>query len=244
MNEPVNENEYGLTDIEREDIKDNIRIGLKHIFKSEKINIVNETNSLLSLLENEFGLNYFIDIFEINRYSEEIKIISDDSFQILLEIISKTLLKFTASEKEMINAIRLIKTCSYFKTLVNKNTYFLNEKIFEIITINYKLFTYILFWELWIENELDENEIKILNEIKKMNDDKDNYHYFDKDLEENAKFKEKYKKEMENVRKKMEMIKLNKSFIITVIESLSDKYLSDDEFKIQQVSEIMNKNKI
>ena len=237
-------NDYGITEIEREDLKDNIRIGLKHVFKSEKINVTNETNSLLSLLENEFGLNYFIDIIEINRYNEEIKIISDDSFQILLEIISKSLLKFNTTEKNIINAIRLIKTSYYFKTIVNKNSYFLNEKIFEKLTINYKLFKYILFWELWIENELDENEIKILNEIKKMNEDKDNYHFFDEDEEENAKFREKYKKELENARKNMEMIKLNKSFIITVIESLSDKYLSDEEFKIQQISEIMNKNKI
>ena len=234
--------EYGITEIEKEDIKDNIRIGLKHAFKSEKLNINDEINSLLSSLDNEFGLNYFIDIFEINRFNEETKIISDDTFQILLEIISKSLLKFTTSEKHMMNAIRLIKTCYYFKTIVNKNTYLLNEKIFEILTINYKLFKEILFWELWVENELDENEIKILNEIKEINEDKDNFHYFDEDEEENAKFKEKYKTELKNARKNMEIIKLNKSFIITVIESLCDKYLSDDEFKIQQVTEIMNKN--
>ena len=234
---------YGITQAEQEDIRDNIRIGLKRIFKSERINVNNEINSLLSSLENEFGLNYFIDSIEINRYNEEIKIISDETFQILLDIISKLLLKFTTSEKDMINAIRLIKTSYYFKTVVNKNIYLLNERIFEILTINYKLFQDINFWELWVEGELDENEIKVLNELKKINEDKNNFHYFDEDEEENAKFKEKYIKELKNVRKNMEIIKLNKSLIISVIETLCDKYLSDEDFKVQQVTEIMNKNK-
>ena len=232
--------ESKLKEIENEEIKDNMKTTLKHIFKSEFLNITDDINSLLLSLGKEFGKKYFIDIIESNKKNKEMKIISEDSFKILLEVISKSLLRLDSTQKDIIYAIKIIKFSYYFKTKVNKNDYFLNEKIFEIITNKYSLFNKINFWELWIENELNKNDIEILDKFRKRSNERENYIYIDEKDEEIFRFKDKYKNLLKDAKRNMVIMKLNKSFILSNIEYLCNKYYLDENYKKEQVAELIN----
>ena len=95
-----------------------------------------------------------------------------------------------------------------------------------------------MFWELWIEDELNENDTKILNKFKKINEEKDTYHFIDDEDEEIARFKNEYKEQLKKARQNMIKMKLNKSLMISVVVALSDKYIIDDEFKKNLLIEI------
>ena len=240
--EEKEEEEEILSNADKEDIRDNIRETLTRVFKSERVNVTKDSSVLLSSIEKIYGVNYFVDIIEQNRLSKEVKVISGDSFKILLEVISKLLLRLKVCERDNIYSIKLIKTSFYFKAIVNNLEYILFEKIIEKLTKNYKLYNEIHFWDLWIEEELSPIDKEILNEFKKIVEDKDGYHYIDNENKQLADFKKNYKEEVIKARKCMIKMKLNKSFMLSVIEELFNKYFKDDiefeEFKKQLVKEI------
>ena len=181
-----------------------------------------------------------MDIISGNRNTKQVKIISDESFTILLEVISKFLLKLTQeNKKNYLYAIKLIKSCAYFKTIVNKIQYLLNEKIYEKITKDYPLYKNIEFWDIWLEEELNGNDLKILNKLRIINEEKDdNYYYIDEDSEEFIKFKDNYKNEIKETLKTMGIMKLPKSIKLSMIDHCNI-YLMDTDFKKEQVLEIM-----
>ena len=247
INKKINKKDFNdeskLKEIENEEIKDNMKTTLKHIFKSEFLNITDDINNLLLSLEKEFGKKYFIDIIDIiesNKKNKQIKIISEDSFKILLEVISKALLRLDSTQKDIIYAIKIIKFSYYFKTKVNKNYYFLNQKIFEIITNKYSLFNKINFWELWIENELNKNDIEILDKFRKRSNIRDQNIYIGENDEEIVRFQEKYKNLLKDAKRNMVIMKLNKSFILSNIEYLCNKYDLDENYKKDQIEELIN----
>ena len=229
-----------LTDIEKEDIRDNIKGTLTRIFKSEKVNLKKDTEVLLESLKKDYGKNYFVDIIAGNRNSKEVKIINDESFTILFEVISKFLLKLTKNKTNYIYAIKLIKSSAYFKTIFNKITYFLNEKICEKLTIDFPFFSIIEFWDRWLEEELNEDDLEILNKLREVSADNQNYYFIDEDSEEFTKFKNNYKNQMRETLKTMGIMKLPKSIKLTMVECLCNKYLIDIDFKKELVLEIMH----
>ena len=232
-----------LSNADKKDIRDNIREILIRVFKSERVNMAKDSPVLLSSIEKIYGVNYFVYIIDQNRISKEVKLISEDSFRILLEVISKLLLRLKVCERDIIYSIKLIKTSLYFKTIVNKVEYILFEKIIEKLTKNYKLYNEIHFWDLWIEEELSPIDKEILNEFKKIVEDKDRYHYIDNENEQLANFKANYQDEVIKARKCMIKMKLNKSFMLSVIEELFNIYFKNDKefenFKTHLVKEIM-----
>ena len=243
LNNNCNEDkEEGLTSVEKEDIRDNIRETLTRVFKSEKVNVVKDSAVLLSSIEKQYGRKYFINIIEKNRNSKEVKIISSDSFKILLEVIIKSLSKLNIDKIDLIYIVKLIKSTNYFKTIVKKQIYTLFEKVCEILTKNYKIFNEIKYWELWIEDELNQNDLKILNNLKHINENKEKneYNYIDEDDEEIVNFKEKYKIYLKDAKNNMIKMKLNRSFILTLVEELCKKYLIDEDYQKKLVGEIMN----
>ena len=238
----LDEAEENLSNADKEDIRDNIRETLTRVFKSERVNLTKDSSVLLSSIEKRYGVNYFVDIIEQNRNSKEVKVISGESFKILLEVIKKLLLKLEISEKDIIYSMKLIKSCFYFKAIVNGVEYLLFDKIIEYLTKNYKLYNEIYFWDIWIEEELSPIDKEFLSEFRKITEDKDRYHYIDEEDEQLVNFKNKYKDEVKKARKYMIKMKLNKSFMLSVIEELFNKYFKDDrefdKFKFQLVKEI------
>ena len=231
--------EEELTNVEKEDIRDNIRGTLTRIFKSDKVNIVKDSAVLISSLEKKFGIKYFVDIIEGNKNSKEIKILSEDSFKTLSDVITKFLLKLNYNEQNLIYAIKVIKSSYYFKTIINKVDYLLNEKLFEKLTKHFIFFNTIHFWELWIEDELEESDIEMIDKIKNIKKEK-SYHYIDEENEDFIQFKENYKIQIDNARKTMEIMKLNKSFMISAIVEFCKNYLIEEEFQKEQVLQIRN----
>ena len=240
--EEEGEEEEELSSLEKEDIRDNIRATLTRVFKSEKVDVIKDSTVLLSSIKKQYGRNYFVDMIEKNKNSKEVKIICGDSFKILLDVISKSLLKLDFNKRNLIYTIKLIKSCSYFKAIVNNFEYTLLVKIAENLKKNFKLFHEILFWELWIEDELNEKDLKILNNFKKLNEKekKNEYYYIDEDDDEIKSFKENYKMHLKDAKNNMIRMKINKSFILTVIEKLCNNFLKDDDYQRQLVGEIMN----
>ena len=195
-NSNVKAEEEILSISEKEEIRDNIRETLTHVFKSEKVNVNKDSSFLLSSIAKNFGVNYFVDIIEQNRNSKEVKLISRDSFEILFIVISKLLLRLGNSERDTIYSIKLLKSSCYFKAIVNKLEYLLFDKLIEVLTKNYKLYNEIHFWDLWIEQELSSNDKEILNEFGKIVENKNEYHYIEEDDEQIENFKKNYKNEL------------------------------------------------
>ena len=241
ISKPKSEDE-NLSTSEKEDIRDNIRETLTRVFKSERVNVNNDSSVLLSSIKSNFGVNYFVDIIEKNRNSKEIKLISGESFEIIFKVIYKLLLRLKVSERDSIYSIKLLKSSCYFKAIVNKVEYILFDKLIEILTKNYKLYNKIRFWDLWIEEELSTIDKEILNKFKKIVEDKNTYHYNEEDDEQTESFKINYINEMKRAKKYMIKMKLNKSFILSVIVELINKYFKDDKefekFKTEVVKEM------
>jgi len=227
---------------EQEEIRDNIRETLTRVFKSEKVNVSKDSSFLLSSITKNYGVYYFVDIIEQNKNSKEVKLISGDSFKILFEVIGKLLLRLKVSERDTIYAIKLLKSSCYFKAIVNKIEYILFDRLIEILTKNYKLYNEIHFWDLWIEEELSVIDKEILNKFRKIVEDKNSYHYIEEDDEQIGSFKINYINEMKRAKKCMIKMKLNKSFILSVIEELINIYFKNDkdfeEFKTEVVIEM------
>ena len=234
--------EDNLSTLEKEDIRDNIRETLTRVFKSEKVNVNKDSSLLLSSIKKNYGVNYFVDIIGQNKNSKEIKLISGDSFEILFLVINKLLLRLKVSERDTIYSIKLLKSSCYFKAIVNKVEYILFDKLIEILTKNYKLYNEIHFWDLWIEEELSTIDKEILNKFRKIVEDKNAYHYIEENDEQIGSFKINYINEMKRAKKYMIKMKLNKSFILSVIVELINKYFKDDkefeEFKTEVVIEM------
>ena len=150
--------------------------------------------------------------------------------------------KLNIDKIDLIYIVKLIKSTNYFKTIVKKQIYTLFEKVCEILTKNYKIFNEIKYWELWIEDELNQNDLKILNNLKHINENKEKneYNYIDEDDEEIVNFKEKYKIYLKDAKNNMIKMKLNRSFILTLVEELCKKYLIDEDYQKKLVGEIMN----
>jgi len=42
-------------------------------------------------METEYGKNYFLSLFNINNFKKHVNFLNEDSFQILFEVVTKTI---------------------------------------------------------------------------------------------------------------------------------------------------------
>ena len=233
--------EEEMSETEKENIKDNIDSKLRKVFRAEKININDDSNVLLSSMETEFGKNYFLSLFRLNNNIKQVKFINEDSFQILFQVITKSLQKLSLNNpKDKVFAMKLMKSFSFYKKMNEKEEVSLIEKIVEYFSKkNFNLFKDEGYWELWVEEELKENNSDLFNKLKKIYENKENFlYYIDEEDEKVKEFKNKGKTCIQELVKILEQVKINKSFILSVIEHLCDKFINIDEFRSQIVSEI------
>jgi hypothetical protein len=233
--------EEEISEIEKENIKDNIDSKLRKVFRAEKININEDSEVLLSSMETEFGKNYFLSLFKLNNNIKQVKFINEDSFQILFEVITKSLLKLSLNNpKDKLFAMKLLKSFIFYKKMNEMEEVSLIEKIVEYFSKKkFNLFKEEGYWELWVEEELKENNSDLFNKLKVMYENKESfYYYIDEEDEKVKEFKNKGKACVQELIKILEEVKINKSFILSVIEHLCDKYIQIDDFRSQMVSEI------
>jgi hypothetical protein len=246
-NDDINKKEFQVTEegemseTEKENIKDNIDSKLRKVFRAEKININEDSEVLLSSMETEFGKNYFLSLFKLNNNIKQVKFINEDSFQILFQVITKSLQKLSLNNpKDKVFAMKLMKSFSFYKKMNEKEEVSLIEKIVEYFSKkNFNLFKDEGYWELWVEEELKENNSDLFNKLKNIYENKENFlYYIDEEDEKVKEFKNKGKTCIQELVKILEQVKINKSFILSVIEHLCDKFINIDEFRSQIVSEI------
>ena len=238
----ISKKEKEKIELEQESIRDNIDAKVRKIFRSEKIDIKKDSEILLSSTETEYGKNYFLSLFTLNNKVKQVKFLNEDSYKILFEVITKSLLKLSLkNSKDKVFAMRLMKTFSYYKILKEKEEISFISKIIDYLSSkSFKLFQDEKFWEMWFEDELKEIDKELLDQLKAMSEDKENvYYYIDEEDEKVIQFKNKGKLYIKELIKYMSQVKKGKSFILTIVGTLCDKYIQIDEFKSKIVSEIM-----
>ena len=228
-----------ISESEKENIRDNIDSKLRKIFRAEKINISEDSEVLLSSMETQFGKNYFLSLLASNNEIREVKFISEDSFQILFEVLTKALLKLSLNDpKDRMFSMKLLKSFCFFKKMNEQEEVSLLENVIEYLTKkNCNLFKDEKFWELWVEEELREYNQDLFDKLRDSYENK-TYYYIDEDDEKVKEFKEKGKSYIEELIKIMLGVKIIGSFILSVIKNLCDKYIQIEEFRSQKVAEI------
>ena len=237
----ISEKEKEKIELEHETIRDNIDAKVRKIFRAEKIDIKKDSEALLSSTETEYGKNYFLSLFTLNNKVKQVKFLNEDSYKILFEVITKSLLKLSLkNSKEKVFAMKLMKTFSYYKIMKEKEEISFINKIIEYLSSkSFKLLQEEKFWEMWFEDELKEIDQDLFDQLKAMSEDKDVYYFIDEEDEKVIEFKNKGKLYIKELIKHMNQVKKGKSFILSIVGTLCDKYIQIDKFKSQIVSEIM-----
>ena len=169
MNSKVTSNmkkKEGLSEKEKDVIKETIKDIVTKIFRSEDINLdQKEKTDLLNKLNDPFGREFFINLLMKN--SSNIILLKENSFHLLWYIIYMPListLKLEEKDKVLEDIVLLIKCTTFFgiqeegqtKTLFEKY----NTKIQDLPKIKQDNF-----WEKWYALELKKNE-KLKDDIK------------------------------------------------------------------------------
>ena len=79
-------------------------------------------------------------------------------------------------------AIKLLKASLFIKTIKNKKEYILSDELFVKLE-KYSLFVNYNFWERWVEDDMTESDIEILNLHKKAKEENGEYYYIDEESE-------------------------------------------------------------
>ena len=240
-----NNNYDGMNETQIESLKDDIDTIIRKIFKSEKIDIKNDSEKLLSLVETDIGKDYFLSLLFKNSNIRQNKYINEESYIILLEVISKTLIKLSAeNQKDIIYIMKLLKSIRFFNTIIEKDELSLIQDIIEYLSKNNcGLFKEVLFWELWVEQDLMEDNQKIYEKFEKFHEESTISDYdIDEDDKEIIDFKNNCKCYVEELVKLMMQLKISKHDILSTVGTLCDKFIQIDEFKSRIVTKIMGYN--
>ena len=143
--------EWILTDIEKDDIKDNIKDILTRVLKCEEINENEDKKQLINCIESSFGRNFFIDILYQKNISEKTKkVINKSSFTLLTTVIYNAILSILKLDEniENISSVILLIKSSELYYLDDKKEYLLIDSLYpKLKGIN--LLTKMIFWEEW-----------------------------------------------------------------------------------------------
>ena len=239
--------EEKLSEEKREIIKDNIDSRLRRIFRAEKVNVKKDPETLLSAMETEYGKNYFLSLFNLNNFKKHVNFLNEDSFQILFEVVTKTISKLSFDKlKNRLFTMKLLKSFSYFKKFKEKEEISFLEKILEYFSNDNKItiFKEINFWEMWVEEELKKENEELFNNFINSSDNTKEYIFIDKDEVNVIEFINKAKSCIEELIDIMTEIKIDKDLILAVIENLCTKFIQSDEYQSKIVSKLMGMDKI
>ncbi len=232
----INERDDELNEEQKDEIIDNIKDIMKRVYKSNLLNVKEDQEILMDSVKTNFGRDYFVNIIgSVNKKNSSIKIVENESFDFLKYIIFSVLLnilKLEENEHNLFSALKLTKACLYIKTSKNKKEVSLSDEIFSQLE-DYALYKNKIFWQMWIEDDMTEDEIDIYNKLKSK--------------EESIKSDEKYKIYLKNSYEIVDklfgiMIKLKLSnfFIYSTYSELSREYIFDDDQFGKLMREMIN----
>ena len=237
----LNQKESVLSEDDKEDIKDSIRDILTRIFKSGKIDTKQDQKILLKSMESEFGKDYFINtIYPKKNKTEKMNTINEDSFNLLEKVICNTITSIQKNEdskqslKNIMDTEKLLKICLYFRTVNNKKEEkILSQNIYGQLNKS-TIINKNIFWEIWVENELSDEDHETFKNIKRINNDKENYHYINEDDENIKNFRQNFYCNLENINKIMIEMKMSKGTILEILSELCKDYVNDEN-KMKQL---------
>ena len=183
----IKEKDDELNQDQKDEIIDNIKDIMKKVYESKLVNIEENQEILMDSVGTKFGRDYFINIISAgNKKSSSIKIVENESFNFLKYIIFNVLLNILKLEENyysIISALKLTKACLYIKTMKNKKEVSLSDEIFSQLE-EYSLYKNRKFWEIWIEDEFNDDELKIYHTLKsnsgESHQNNEKYHLYNK----------------------------------------------------------------
>jgi hypothetical protein len=237
---PYKEND--LTEDEKEDIKDNIKEIMTRVYRSDVSKIEDDKNTIIDSMKKQFGREYFVSILNTgNNNDKTIKLVIEKSYLFFCDIIFNTLLDILKlDEHENINiAIKLLKASLFIKTIKNKKEYILSDELFVKLE-KYSLFVNYNFWERWVEDDMTESDIEILNLHKKAKEENGEYYYIDEESEKYQSYIKHSSDIIEGLTSIMMKMKLKNNFIYETTSELCKQYIFEDSSLKQVLQEIVN----
>ena len=225
--------EYELSEDEIDEIKDNIREAMTRVYRSDVTKIRDDKQIIIGSLKTQFGRDYFTKILT-NGYKQDylVKNLVNESYYFFYDVIFNTLLdilKLEENDENIICAVKLIKSSQYIGTIKNKKEFLVSHNSLNILSdelynglANYSLFNKIRFWELWIEDDMTQNDLIIKELIDNESND------LDMDCDEYTEYSSHLYSIIDKLTSIMMKMKISNNSIFLNIFELSKEYLVDE----------------
>ena len=234
--------ENDLTEDEKDEIKDNIKEIMTRVYRSDVTKIEDDKKTIIDSMKKQFGREYFVSILNTgNNNDKTIKLVIEKSYLFFCDIIFNTLLDILKlDEHKNINiAIKLLKASLFIKTIKNKKEYILSDELFVKLE-KYSLFVNYNFWERWVEDDMTESDIEILNLQKKAKEENGEYYYIDEESENYKSYIKHSCDIIEGLTSIMMKMKLKNNFIYETTSELCKQYIFEDSSLKQVLQEIVH----
>ena len=234
----ISNNEYDLSEDEENKIKQNIREIITRIYLSEASILEEDKKNVLEYMNTQFGRDYFASILNTgNINNRDIKLVSEESYEFFNYTIFNTflnILKLGENENNLYCIIKLLKASLCIKTKKNKKEYLLCDDLFYKLE-KYSPFNSNLFWKMWIEDEMTQNDMKILKLTEFSNEIKES--------EEYGLYLRHSFEILEGLTSIMLKLKIDNSKIINTISELGKEYIINEKDYQKLVSGVLNEIK-
>ena len=235
-------NENDLTEDEKDEIKDNIKEIMTRVYRSDVTKIEDDKKTIIDSMKKQFGREYFVSILNTgNNNDKTIKLVIEESYLFFCDIIFNTLLDILKlDEHKNINiAIKLLKASLFIKTIKNKKEYILSDELFVKLE-KYSLFVNYNFWERWVEDDMTESDIEILNLQIKAKEENGEYYYIDEESDNYKSYIKHACDIIEGLTSIMMKMKLKNNFIYETTSDLCKQYIFEDSSLKQVLQEIVH----
>jgi hypothetical protein len=161
-----NKKKEGMTDKEKDNIKEGIKDYIIKIFKSEEVTLEKQEKAdLLNKINLPYGREFFISL--LSRNSLNVILLKENSFSLLWTLVNECLLNtlnVEETDKVMEDIVLLIKSLKFFATQDKDGT----KTLFDTFLVKNQEFAKVKqynFWQKWFDLELKKNE-KYKDDIK------------------------------------------------------------------------------
>ena len=154
-----NKKKEGMTDKEKDNIKEGIKDYIIKIFKSEEVTLEKQEKAdLLNKINLPYGREFFISL--LSRNSLNVILLKENSFSLLWTLVNECLLNtlnVEETDKVMEDIVLLIKSLKFFATQDKDGT----KTLFDTFLVKNQEFAKVKqynFWQKWFDLELKKNE--------------------------------------------------------------------------------------
>ena len=158
--------EGGMTDKEKDNIKEGIKDYIIKIFKSEEVTLEKQEKAdLLNKINLPYGREFFISL--LSRNSLNVILLKENSFSLLWQLVNECLLNtlnVEETDKVMEDIVLLIKSLKFFATQDKDGT----KTLFDTFLVKSQEFSKVKqynFWQKWFDLDLKKNE-KYKDDVK------------------------------------------------------------------------------